>query len=390
MLIIFAIYGLQYWGSLTARPWVYTYIILWAIFLWLPLRYKPMPVILGFLYGSAVYCLVAVNLFHLQPILSNLLIIPAGSVAAIPRLSRRQSIQVLLSLIAASIISLGRDLQSAPQVLFPLIGTYAGVYAGRVRREARTLDRRRLAELEVAHQQLQRAHDELQAATAEAMQSAALAERAHIARDIHDGVGHQLTSLIVSLQAIDLMLPDDPHGAKTRIPELLSVARESMSDVRSAVIAWSKDETKLGLSALRGLVHQTEARAGIPSTFHADAKQVEWPNSVSVTLYRILQEALTNAVRHAKTSTLTVCVEEADEQVTLRVVDDGIFTRHADPPVGYGISQMRERSREAGGTLIIRANEPHGMIIEATLPLHPLGLKGDRYDDPSDPYPCRR
>ena len=133
MLIIVAIYGLQYWDSLSARPWVYTYVLLWAIFLWLPIRYKPMPVILGFLYGSAVYCLIAVNIFHLQPSVANLLIIPAGSVAAIPRLSRRQSIQVLLSLIAASFISIARDLQNIPQVLFPLIGTYAGVYASRVR-----------------------------------------------------------------------------------------------------------------------------------------------------------------------------------------------------------------------------------------------------------------
>ncbi len=103
--------------------------------------------------------------------------------------------------------------------LLPAVITlYFGIRAINIYKEAYRLGQLHLQELNEAHQELQQTHEALQEASVHSMRYAALAERTRLARDMHDGLGHQLTSLIVQLQALEIMLPGDPAQAANAVP----------------------------------------------------------------------------------------------------------------------------------------------------------------------------
>jgi signal transduction histidine kinase len=94
--------------------------------------------------------------------------------------------------------------------LLALVGVFVGLRSRKIRQDAYRMSHLHLQELNDAHKELQQAHAELQEASVHSMRYAALEERTRLAREIHDGLGHQLTSLIVQLQALEIMLPDVP------------------------------------------------------------------------------------------------------------------------------------------------------------------------------------
>ena len=369
-LLMTAAYGYAYQHvSQTAKSFIYGYLTVTAILLWLPQKAKSPIVLFVYALASEIALIVAVKVFGAESNIANLLIIPAGISASSRQLSRKQSLFVLLSLVATSVFCFSGNASAMMSASFSLLGVYFGILGTRWRKESRRLDQLRLAQLEIAHEELKKAHEQLQTTTAQAMQSAALAERAHIARDIHDGVGHQLTSLIVQLQAVDLMLPDDAVKAKERIPDMLKVARQAVADVRIAVREWTEDVSQLGLSALRGLTHQAAGHGQIVCEFRDLSPVSKWPSAVSMTLYRALQESLTNAMRHSGATRIEVTVEEKDLLVMLRVTDDGGYNGQQDIVPGFGLKQMQERCLQMGGNMKILANIPHGLTVEVQMPV---------------------
>lgn len=229
-------------------------------------------------------------------------------------------------------------------------------------REAHRTNRRQL-------EQLNTAYSELQQTSVQAMGYAALTERTRLARDIHDGFGHQMTSLIVQLQALKLMIPQDPAGAASSVDEILKVARKGMDEVRLAVKEWSDDEKGLGPIALKGLVSQIEANSMVRIQYKEIGPIGEWTVECSVILYRILQEALTNILKHADANQVNIVVEEEKEHVKLLITDDGHFSSQKPLNFGFGLSGMIERCKSAGGSIVFSANSPNGLKIQAVIPL---------------------
>lgn len=230
--------------------------------------------------------------------------------------------------------------------------------------------------LRIAHQtnqkqlaQLNAAYSELQQTSIQAMGYAALTERTRLAREIHDGLGHQMTSLIVQLQALKLMIPNDPVTAANNVDELLKVARTGMEEVRLAVREWSEDEKGLGPIALKGLVSQVEAHSRLRMIYKEVGPLSEWPVERSVILYRILQEALTNILKHADANQVNILLEEKYKQVKLIISDDGHFSSEKTLKFGFGLSGMIERCKAVGGSIQFTPNSPHGLKIEAVVPL---------------------
>ncbi|WP_405459772.1 sensor histidine kinase [Paenibacillus sp. HJGM_3] len=219
-------------------------------------------------------------------------------------------------------------------------------------------------------EQLSAAYSELQQYSIQAMGYAALTERTRLARDIHDGLGHQLTSLIIQLQALRLMIPQDPIAAAHSVDELLKVARKGMEEIRLAVKEWSEDETGLGPIALKGLVSQTEANSLLRIDYQEAGPLSEWSVESSVILYRILQEALTNILKHAEANHVSILLKEEEEHVKLTIVDDGQFSGENALNFGFGLSGMMERCKSAGGSLTFSSNAPTGLRIEAVIPLN--------------------
>ena len=126
------------------------------------------------------------------------------------------------------------------QEILMITGIYVSVRSTSKLKEAYQKNQKQLKELDEAHA-------ELQETTLLSMRYAAFAERTKLAREIHDGLGHQMTSLIVQLQALKIMLKKNPSAANESVDDLLKVARKGMEEIRTAVRDWTSDEKDLDL-----------------------------------------------------------------------------------------------------------------------------------------------
>ncbi|MFC3747758.1 sensor histidine kinase [Paenibacillus sp. GCM10012306] len=256
------------------------------------------------------------------------------------------------------------------------MGTYIIFWGVRVRREATRssmLHYEQLqavhAELEQAHHQLQHTHQELEEATVQLLRYAVLEERTRISRDLHDSIGHGLTSVIVQLQALPFMMKSDVAEGEKALRTVLDVARRCLQDVRSVVRQMATDEDRLGLVALQSLVKQVQEQAGLIIRMSVDGDDQEWGTEISELLYRVLQEALTNVIRHAHASHVEVVITSHSRELILTVADNGIWQPTAATQPGFGLASMEARCVRAGGMLQIEGVQPHGMRLIVTVPL---------------------
>jgi signal transduction histidine kinase len=251
-----------------------------------------------------------------------------------------------------------------------LIGVYLGIRSRKIREEAYRMSKLHLQELDKAYSDLKHVHNELQEANIYSMRYAALAERTRIAREIHDGLGHNLTSLIIQLQALEVMLVQSKEEkAVSKVKEVVNIAREGIKEVRRAVNEWTEDDGMLGLVALKGLISQTEAHSQLKCELIQNGQVSEWSVQTSVVLYRILQESLTNVLRHAKAASVIVQIREDENKVIMIISDDGFYTKDHTLTPGFGINGMIERCSTVGGQFTFSVNHPHGLTIEAVIPL---------------------
>jgi signal transduction histidine kinase len=217
-------------------------------------------------------------------------------------------------------------------------------------------------------EELQEAYDQLQEASATAMQYAVLEERARIARDIHDAVGHSLTSLIVQMQALRYMMANDPEQAGRSLDEMLTVARQGLQDIRTSVHSLAEDRSSSGLISFKALLSRMEATASIRYTFRADVTDDELDSEMNGILFRVLQEALTNVIRHSGATEVDVGLRREAGRIVMRIRDNGTLASGQQVGEGFGLKVMRARLEERGGQLRYAAVEPHGFELEAAMP----------------------
>ena len=314
--------------------------------------------ILRLLYGIDIY--------------GSILLIPLVLLLAREQQPRYRRFTTLLAAMTIAVLfAISYPASYVFQVLWEAIILCVCIGAINALKEANRQSALHLQDLNEAHRALQHMHEALQEASIHSMRAAALAERTRLAHDMHDGLGHQLTSLIVQLQALEIMLPGDPVQAARAVPGLLGAARQAMAEVRLAVRTWSEDESGLGLAALQGLVSQGAAPAHLALEFQHDDDLSDWSVETSVALYRILQEALTNIMRHAEATAARIQIQEHDQQVILTVSDNGCYTEKALLTTGFGIKGIMERSQSLGGSCTFAQNRPHGLRITVTLPITP-------------------
>ena len=306
-----------------------------------------------------------------QAIPIALSLVPLALLLAREQGSLRRFTLGLAILTMAAMLVLAPSAAFAWTVLPVVIALYMSVRAIHIYKQAYRLSQQNLDALNKANLELQQTYAALQEATVHSVRYAALAERARLARDIHDGLGHQLTSLIVQLQALEMMLPGDPVRAAQVVPGMLDVTRQAMKEVRQAVETWREDESGSGWVALQGLVSQFASYAPLTLEFQQDGELSDWPLALNVTLYRILQEALTNILRHAQATAAWVRVQERDRQVILTVSDNGHYTENMPLKEGYGLKGIRERCQALAGVCRVSPCQPHGLMLEVRLPITP-------------------
>ncbi|WP_170970845.1 sensor histidine kinase [Paenibacillus terrae] len=265
-------------------------------------------------------------------------------------------------------------------------GIYILFWGTRIKREAAETSKRHYeqlrevhAELEDAHLELQETHRELESATNRLLHFAVLEERSRISHDLHDSIGHGLTSVIVQLQALPYMMKMDAVEAETALRTVLEVARGCLQEVRFVVHQMSIDKTGLGLIALRSLVKQVQEQVEFHISFSVNGRTGKWESTISELLYRILQEALTNVIRHAQASRVDITVSDHTGKLTMIVTDNGGWTGADQNYSGFGLSGIKARCERAGGSLKILTAEPHGMklVIQVPMALGKTEMKGE-------------
>lgn len=361
-----------------AADWIFfgSILLAYIAYIWLRGRFRTLRPYLA-LTGLIVACAAFLRMRHplADPVygrnLAIVLLWPlVWILASVPQRYAKKATAVA-ALVLAAIYYINEDASSPFDQLLAPLGIYLGVRGVASLRESSLVSRQHLDELHEAHVRLQQAHEELREAGMQSLRYAALSERTRLARDIHDGIGHRLTSLIVQLQALEMMLPEQAERAAGQVPVMLDTARQAMSEVRSAVREWRDDETGLGIAALKGLAGQSAAHSGIEFRFECDERALpDMPLQTGVILYRVLQEALTNVIKHSGAQRAVVRLEALDGRVALSVSDNGVYTGQAGLKPDFGMQGMRSRCEEAGGTFAWSANEPRGLTIRAEVPLN--------------------
>ena len=210
----------------------------------------------------------------------------------------------------------------------------------------------------------------------ERLASLAREERARIARELHDIVAHSMTVMVVQAAAARSVADHDQVAAMNALATVEQCGRKGLTEMRHLVSVLQggvAGEAAGGgaLSDVLGLVERTRA-TGLPVEFELWGAAREVPPGVDLAAYRVVQEALTNAVKHAGPATVRVSVTYSESTLAVEVVDDG---RRADPPKpsvdgGRGLVGMRERVELYGGNLIaFRRGEGAGFLVRAELPI---------------------
>jgi signal transduction histidine kinase len=195
-------------------------------------------------------------------------------------------------------------------------------------------------------------------------------ERRRIRRDLHDGVGPTLASLVQRLDAASTLVKEEPEAAIEMLTDLKGQVKQTIADIRQLVYALRPpvlDDFGL-LSAIREHAVSYNHPDGLRVHLDAPESLPPLPAAVEVAAYRIVQEALTNVARHAEAQQCTIHLTLDDKTLTLEASDDGqgFSPRRRS---GIGLSSMRERAEELGGTFEIESTPGRGTTVRACLPL---------------------
>jgi signal transduction histidine kinase len=200
---------------------------------------------------------------------------------------------------------------------------------------------------------------------------AAAEEQARIAREVHDVIAHNLSVIIVQATAADEVFASDPADAQRAVRTIGSTARRALDELRH-VLGASEQQTTLSpqptLGGLDALLEQVRA-AGLAVELEIVGEQRELPPAIELSAYRIVQEALTNTLRHAAAERATVTLRFDPEAVSVDVLDDGSAPPSAGSGNGRGLIGMRERVTTFGGQLEAGPDNGGGFRVSARLPV---------------------
>ncbi|MET8158008.1 histidine kinase [Sphaerisporangium sp. NPDC005289] len=221
-----------------------------------------------------------------------------------------------------------------------------------------------------ALRQAERRAEEAERTREETARRRADEERLHIARELHDSLTHQIS--VIKVQAEVAV-----HVARRRgeqVPEALlaiqEAGREATRELRATLEALRDDDTTppRGLDHVEELVERAR-RSGLDATLTIEGRRHGLPAAVDRTVYRIVQESLTNIVRHAAAATASVRVHYRPGALEIRVEDDGKATPDTAPVPGVGLLGMRERVTALGGRLRAEPRGEGGFTVQAELPV---------------------
>jgi signal transduction histidine kinase len=202
-------------------------------------------------------------------------------------------------------------------------------------------------------------------------------ERARIARELHDIVAHAVSVIVLQVGAVRHNLPAAQHEDKEALRGVEQTGRTALADMRRLLGALRRDGDDVDLAPQPGLggldpLLDEFRRAGLPVRLSVDGDPVPLPPTLDLSAYRIVQEGLTNTLKHAHASHADVIVRYGADRLEIDVRDDGDGSTASDGP-GHGLVGVRERVKIYGGEMTAGAAAGGGFLLSTSLP-----LDGDR------------
>ncbi|RME47567.1 MAG: sensor histidine kinase [Caldilineae bacterium] len=218
---------------------------------------------------------------------------------------------------------------------------------------------------------LQEAHRQLQEYAVQVEELAVAQERNRLAREMHDTLGHRLTVSVVQLEGAERLIPDDPARATQMVKTVREQVRAALGELRR-IVAALRPPLEADLPLPRAIVRLTDEfqkATGIAVHRSLPPAIPPLPPAWRLTLYRTVQEGLTNVQRHADARRVWLAVQVNDQMLTLRLSDDGRGWSPGEPQQGFGLRGLRERAHQLGGELHLETGLKGGAAIILRLPL---------------------
>ena len=306
-----------------------------------------------------LYCSIALILFFHAILLTNdvmlsVLIIVYTMIDASFRLKAKQLVSYIIVTIVLTLSLLYINGGFAIEV----VGMIGFIYFLVIVINRMSLERKEQAEI---YDQLYGEYRNLKRLNLATEHSARLEERTKIARDIHDSVGHRLTALIMKLEMLTIQEENNSYN------ELKEMAKESLEETRHAVKALQAEENE-GIATIVHLIRKLEAESHVLVQFTLKQGVLSVPisNEKSVVLYRVIQESLTNAMRHAMSREVNItlgksAINDISFEITNTIFDTTPFV------FGFGLTNMKRRVEEVKGTLSIYQTETD-FVVTGNIP----------------------
>jgi signal transduction histidine kinase len=204
-------------------------------------------------------------------------------------------------------------------------------------------------------------------------------ERARIARELHDIVAHAVSVMVLQVGAVRHRLPGDFADDVEALRAVEDTGRSALGDMRRMLGAMRSEadgaefEPQPGLDRLDVLLREIR-RAGLPVELHVAGEPSRLPAAIDLSAYRIVQEGLTNALKHARASRASVHIGYAADELRIQVSDDGAGAAAATGDgLGHGLVGVRERVKLFGGEMTADASNGGGFRLTTSLPLNGSG-----------------
>ena len=290
----------------------------------------------------------------------------AGMAAAVLLGNVRDELQSRLGLVivlgGAALIVYNNPDHTAGELAFIPVLFGIGWLAGFALRE-------RVAEAEAAQVRAAQAERERD----QASRLAVAEERARIARELHDVVAHSVSVMVLQIGAVRHGLPDSEAEDREALKGVEQTGRTALTEMRRLLGAMRRDgeggelSPQAGLDDLGALVEEV-GRAGLPVRVHVEGERRALPRALDLSAYRIVQEGLTNALKHAQAGEAEVTVRYEPDGVEIEVRDDGKGAAASDG-LGHGLVGIRERVTIYGGRMSAGPAPEGGFVLKARLPV---------------------
>ena len=229
--------------------------------------------------------------------------------------------------------------------------------------------RERAAQAEAAEERATYAEREREAAA----RIAVAEERTRIARELHDIVAHAVSVMVLQVGAVRHKLPQTLEEDRDALTGVEQAGRAALAEMRRLLGAMRHDGQDLELTPQPGLdgldsLLQEVGRAGLPVRLHRDGDPFPLPRAIDLSAYRIIQEGLTNALKHARASHAEVTVRYGSDELQIEIRDDGRGATTTDG-LGHGLVGIRERVKIYGGEMSTGIATEGGFILSTRLPL---------------------